>query len=337
METPYVQLEELRWRQFSELDKDRTVFFIVLGPVEEHGPQLPLSTDILTARSIARLMVDKLRSGGKEGWTFVLSPDLTVGADTLQKPGSIEIRQRVVRDILVDYGRSLVKWGARWIVVCNFHGGMGHNSAIEEACRRMNRSRVARRNGAIMFHPVINQGERLFRGEFHRRIEEKLGRPLSEEEKSGMPFDTHGGFWETGAVLWQRPDLVDPDYRKLTPFTSGFLSAGTYFFGRRAGEGPGYFGLPHLADAAIGRAVIEIVADEAAALTDGILDGRDLPGRCTNTFYKMGIFHTRLRPLRPVIVLLYNLLESMGLWRKLDEKGWPRHLGTPVAGRAKQG
>ncbi len=321
-----IRFEELNWPAFEKIEKERCVFFITLGPLEEHGPHLPLATDPMNAERITELMAEGL-SSRHPGWTFLLSPTLTLGDHTLQKPGSITIRQRVVRDLLVDYGLSLVRWGVRNIVVSGFHGGMGHNSAIEEACRRVRGSRAARRIGASMIYPTINQGERIMRGELNERFEEKLGRPLAEAELGNMARDNHAGFLETGAILNLRPEIVDRGFTILEPFLPGFLEAGGFMFGPNVGRGAGYFGLPHLASAEIGRAYQEIVAEEAADLVRRMMMGEDVTKECENTFYKIGLFRTGARPLAAAFGLLYRTLEPTGLWKRLDRALMARMFG----------
>lgn len=37
-----IQLEEMSWKQIEELDNEKTIFFIPVSPLEEHGPHLPV-------------------------------------------------------------------------------------------------------------------------------------------------------------------------------------------------------------------------------------------------------------------------------------------------------
>jgi len=36
-----IQMEELSWKQIEGLDKKKTIFFLPISPLEEHGPHLP--------------------------------------------------------------------------------------------------------------------------------------------------------------------------------------------------------------------------------------------------------------------------------------------------------
>ena len=48
-----ILLEELNWKQIDAFDRKKTVFFLPISPLEEHGPHLPVGTDYLTARDAA--------------------------------------------------------------------------------------------------------------------------------------------------------------------------------------------------------------------------------------------------------------------------------------------
>ena len=43
------KLATMNWKQIDELDRDKTIFFLPISPLEEHGPHLPVGTDILVS------------------------------------------------------------------------------------------------------------------------------------------------------------------------------------------------------------------------------------------------------------------------------------------------
>ena len=51
----FLKLDEMSWVEVENLNKDKSIIFIPIGPVEEHGPHLPLGTDFFAARDIAEL------------------------------------------------------------------------------------------------------------------------------------------------------------------------------------------------------------------------------------------------------------------------------------------
>ena len=41
----FLKLDEMSWLEVENLNKEKTIIFLPIGPVEEHGPHLPLGTD----------------------------------------------------------------------------------------------------------------------------------------------------------------------------------------------------------------------------------------------------------------------------------------------------
>src|SRR5205823_6775189 len=114
------------------LDRGRTLVILTVSPLEEHGPHLPLGVDAITARHFATEIAGRLVAT-RPGWSAVLAPTLHLGSFTFDAPGTVTVRQRVVRDAVVDYGGSLARAGFRYIFVANGHAGPGHLAALEEA------------------------------------------------------------------------------------------------------------------------------------------------------------------------------------------------------------
>src|SRR5512145_2817926 len=94
------------------LDRARTLVLLTVSPLEEHGPHLPLGVDAFAARHFAETLAERLVAT-RPGWTAVLAPTLHLGSFTFDSVGTIRIRQRVVRDAVVDYGASLARAGFR--------------------------------------------------------------------------------------------------------------------------------------------------------------------------------------------------------------------------------
>ena len=51
--TRIIKLEELNWKEIEELEKDKAIFFLPISPLEEHGPYLPVGTDLLMSQDAA--------------------------------------------------------------------------------------------------------------------------------------------------------------------------------------------------------------------------------------------------------------------------------------------
>jgi len=133
-------LEEMSSPALDALPRERTVIVLTVSPLEEHGPHLPVGVDAFTARHFSEALAAELVRN-RPGWAVVLAPTLHLGSFTFDSVGTIRVRQRLVRDVVVDYGDSLARAGFRYIFVANGHGGPGHLVALEEASAIVSRMR----------------------------------------------------------------------------------------------------------------------------------------------------------------------------------------------------
>ncbi|HXH84201.1 MAG TPA: creatininase family protein, partial [Candidatus Tectomicrobia bacterium] len=271
------------------LDRARTAVVLSVSPLEEHGPHLPVGVDAFAARHFAEAMAERLVAA-RPGWTVVLAPTLHLGSFTFDAAGTIRVRQRVVRDALVDYGASLARAGFRYLLVANGHAGPGHLTALEEAA-----AIVSRRHRVAMASFTGHLAWAFLRGRYVDRIEAALGRPLTAAERAAFAEDAHGGWWETSLMLLLRPDLVDGAYRSLPPARYGWAARAVPNYPLRNG-GRGYVGHPALADPALARATIEVLLAEAMTIVDGVLDGRLRPSDRHSPFFRVPFFRTDFWP-----------------------------------------
>ena len=282
-------LEELSTPALDALDRSRTVIILTVSPLEQHGPHLPLGVDAFAARYFAEAIAERLVQA-RPGWAVVLAPTLHMGSFTLHSVGTVTIRQRAVRDTLIDYGESLARAGFRYILVSNGHGGPGHLVALEEAA-----GIVSRRRGITMASLTGRLVWDFLRGRHLPEIEEALGRPLSGEERSALAEDVHAGLWETSFMLWLRPDLVAADFRALPAAAYPLPHRLVPNYPLRNG-GLGYVGHPALADPAFAQATTEVFLSRAMTLVEGLLDGRIRPAERRSPFFAMPFFRTNFWP-----------------------------------------
>jgi creatinine amidohydrolase len=262
-----LRLEELSAPALDALDRSRTLAVVGVSPLEQHGPHLPVGVDYFVARHFAEAIAERLVAR-RPGWTVILTPTLPLGSFTFEAVGTIGVRQRVVRDAVVDYGRALARAGFRYILVSNGHAGPGHLVALEEAA-----AIVSRRHGVAMASFTGHMAWEFFRGRYLARIEAAMGRPLAPDERRALADDAHGGWWETSLMLLLRPELVDAGYRDL-PATRYPLASRVRPNYPLRDNGQGYVGDPARADLAFAKATLEVLVTEATELAEGLLDGR---------------------------------------------------------------
>ena len=217
--TPNVfKLEELTYPDITALDRQKTMFLLPVGAVEEHGPHLPLGADTFglmheangAAARVGRTLPD---------WNVVLMPPVNYGNSganhigrVFVHPGTYEIRRSTLRSLIADIGGQAAQNGFKWIFVLNGHGGPGHNISINEAC-----DFVSETFGVTMLHVTT-----LFRADpaLQLRGQKIAAQHFSAAELSSFGMDVHAGVGETSGMLAVRPDLVRPVYKKL-PARSG--------------------------------------------------------------------------------------------------------------------
>lgn len=272
------------------LDRERTLVVLTASPLEEHGPHLPLGVDAFTARHFAHEVAARLVAA-RPGWSAVLAPTLYLGSFTLDGVGTVSIRQRVVRDALVDYGRSLARARFRYILVANGHAGPTHLAALDEA------STIVSREAGVTMASLSGHLSWEFRsGRFLDRVERSLGRALTAEERQAFAEDAHGGWWETSMMLMLRPDLVDDAYRDLPPATYSLPRRFVPNYPLRNG-GQGYVGHPAMGDPAFARATTDVLASAAMDLVDGLIAGTVRPSQHRSPFFAIPFFRTNFWPV----------------------------------------
>ena len=290
-------LEEVSAPALDALDRACTVVIIAVSPLEQHGPHLPVGVDFLSARHFAQSIAERLVAT-RPGWTAVLTPTLPLGSFTFDAVGTIRVRQRAVRDVLVDYGRSLARAGFRHIIVVNGHAGPGHLVALEEAA-----AIVSRRHRIMMASVGGYMAWEFLRGRYLPKVEAELGRPLTEDERRAFSDDAHGGWFETSMMLLLRPDLVDDAYRTLPPARYSLPQRLRPNFPLRNG-GLGYIGHPAMADLAFAKAALDVLMAEATDLLEALLDGRLRPAQRRSPFFAIPFLRTAFWPVTGAVLAL---------------------------------
>jgi len=98
-------------------DVPAATVLVPLGACEQHGPHLPLDTDLRIAAAVARRA-----AAGDDA--LLVAPPLAYGASGEHEgfPGTLSIGHDALRAVLVELGRSAFRWVHRLVFV-NGHGG----------------------------------------------------------------------------------------------------------------------------------------------------------------------------------------------------------------------
>lgn len=174
---------ELNSGDFAGLDPARTVAVLPIASTEQHGPHLPIATDV----AIATGMLAELRSQRPDDLDFLVLPTQEIGKanEHVYGPGTLSFGPEILIPAWTEIGLKVAEAGVRKMIIVNSHGG---NVDIMSIVARELR---VRRQMAV----VSTQWGR-------------FGHPdglISEHETK---YGIHGGEVETSLMLYFRPDLV---------------------------------------------------------------------------------------------------------------------------------
>ncbi len=281
---PYIKYEELSMTGLERLDCEHAVVLFPLGPLEEHGPHLPFGVDAFNADYVATDVARIIRDHASS-IPVVKLPLFYLGTKVYRKGGSLRTRQRVLRDLLYDYGISLRNHGFRRLILIGAHGGPHDMVAFEEAARTLSRKGLT--TISLTSRLIFN----FLSGQFVNKIAKRLGSQFSEEDRKILKQDYHAGWWETSMMLWLYPHLVDPGYRELpatlVPHTKLWNTSPW-----EIGPGLGYMGAPAKASAEFAEAAGEVLREDIIPLIRSFLAGELTQKKLHSPLYYLPIFRT---------------------------------------------
>jgi len=246
-------LADLRAPEVGERLSASSVLIQPVGAIEQHGPHLPLSTDLLIASELAEAVVAE----HGEALDLWLLPPLayTKSNEHAGTPGTIWLTPQTMLSVLDDLGRSLATLPTRKLVFLNGHGG---NTALLAVANR--ELRLAHGLMTFLMHPSQPRDS---------------GGKVADDDELGM--GVHAGRDETSVVLHLRPELVDMSLAERAIPSAVFAGnahvrfGGDVAFGWAAADlsSTGAIGDPTLASAELGAALwAGMLASAAEALAE---------------------------------------------------------------------
>jgi creatinine amidohydrolase/Fe(II)-dependent formamide hydrolase-like protein len=235
--------------------KNTSILCLPLGAIEQHGPHLPLNTDVVVAEGLARRLIERWG----EAFDLWQLPTLPLGLSREHDgaPGTLSLSIAGFLALLRDLGREIARsLPARNLAIINGHGG---NRGLLESLLHELRGDFSL--NACVIHPF----------------------DLAKVD-SGATFDVHGGKSETSVMLALAPDLVrremierpghPPDQKIIQEL---IFDRGTTWPWRTDDPrltSSGIIGDAHDASAEIGKAIIDSVVEEARAVFARLLENQ---------------------------------------------------------------
>lgn len=265
--------------------------YLLVNPVEYHGPHLSLHNDKVIAQALAQRLHASL-APKHPSWPFLLGDDLEIGVDPCPGPGTRHTSFATATSLVVEACRALLELGARRVVFMTFHGSPLHAAALEAGVETF------RARGAAAYSPfnhVLAILARMDDATPFAAAVQSVAPAHRQRLLDKIPYDFHAGFFETSVALALVPETVSATFRELPacPAIEGdarFLRLARA--ARRMGQTgfarecelvagalgwnalrpfPGYTSEPALASAEAGEAFVDLILDLYRANADEVL------------------------------------------------------------------
>lgn len=169
-----------------------------IGSFEQHSSHLPMETDFFFAARASREVAARLGA--------VLLPPLpySTSLEHLGFSGTVTLKPGTLRDVVWDIAESAERWGIRYLVLLNAHGG---NFVLIPAARQWNmEGRLPRLLLVDFFSGLSGLGDNLHAGE----AETSMMLHLSPERvRADKPADF--------VPKWSRADLTHFGMKGISP------------------------------------------------------------------------------------------------------------------------
>ncbi len=176
--------QDLTWTELRELAPADPVIVLPVGTTEQHGPHLPLSTDYLTASSIAQRAVELAYPHA----LVMEAVPYSFNEHHMDFPGTINIDVHTIIDYIAAIGMSVAHHGFRHMLLLNGHGS---NVPFLDVAARMITNRSDAICGLVSWWKLLSKADLAWR-------------------ESAFPGGmAHGCEMETSLMLQVAPDLVD--------------------------------------------------------------------------------------------------------------------------------
>jgi creatinine amidohydrolase len=174
---------ELTFPEISRRLSARSILCLPIGSIEQHGPHLPLNTDVVLAEEFTRRIV--ARWGDTLDLWQLPTLSVSLAREHEWAPGTLSLSIAGMTTLMRDLGRELARaLPARNLAIVNGHGG---NRGILEPLAQDLRADFGL--NVCVIHPTV----------------------WAEIEPNAPIPEIHGGKNETSMMLAIRPDLVQSD------------------------------------------------------------------------------------------------------------------------------
>ncbi|MGW1419181.1 creatininase family protein [Bradyrhizobium manausense] len=119
--TPSRDWSEIRWTDAAPADVSRWIAVLPLAATEQHGPHLPLETDVLIAEAYLARVREVLPATLPA--TFLPIEPVGISTEHIDYPGTQTLPTEVALKRWTEIGRDLARRGVKKLVIITSHGG----------------------------------------------------------------------------------------------------------------------------------------------------------------------------------------------------------------------
>jgi len=233
-------MERLTLYEVEALASKEVPVLIPFGSVEEHGPHLPLATDVYTIYRLAEMTSREI--------PILVAPPVYYGLcrSTAEHPGTISLRGTTLRALTLDLLSSFYRQGFRRFLLLSGHAGGTHMAFILDAAETF-----------LAEHPEVSLAVASI-------IDLLKDCALDLIE---TPEDSHAGEWETSLIQYFYPDLVKGQGQAEYPKFPKFRVVGN----KRRYWPAGVWGDPGKASREKGRLLVERLTERIKLLAGELL------------------------------------------------------------------
>jgi creatinine amidohydrolase len=255
-------IANMTFPEVAKAAEDRAVVLWALGVIEQHGPHLPLGTDVYMPSELLR-RVRKLLAA--RAIPSVIMPPFYWGVNQVSGsfPGTFVVRPEVMTELMVDLIKSLKKDSFSTLFCISGHGDALHNRTISDA--------VARGADESGLHAYFIGAPSFFKRIGIDSSSSHILPTLSEVDRTRPYFDVHAGEFETSSMWAVYPGLVKDEL--LPTLTSTEFGIDDISEWRKGGEHArrktpqGYLGDPAASNRAFGE---RLMAEQAELIAEAI-------------------------------------------------------------------
>lgn len=201
-------MANMNWKEIEEKSKAKVPVLFPLGVIEEHGPHLPLGTDIYLSYAICKKIKEELN---KSKTDCLIMPPYYWGINhcTGAFPGTFSLKPETLTMVLTDIFENLHQFGFEQVYCVNQHGDALHVSTIINSIKEANER--LHMNIRLLMEPYDLSlyglsGEENFIMPDHAEYPPELFAvdDISENDL----LDIHAGALETASMEFFYPDAV---------------------------------------------------------------------------------------------------------------------------------